>query len=170
MKNFQTVLEVSETNKPTSLHNEKTKRAEKEEEDRDILKHVEPEDLLSYGFIPEFIGRLPVHTSLEELNEAQLIRVMTEPKNALTKQFAKLLEMDGVKLHFTDGALTELAKAAIKRGTGARGLRSLMEKMMLDTMYEIPDSNDIASVKITDKVVLGQATPVFQRRQKKAAA
>ena len=95
---------------------------------------------------------------------------MTEPKNALTKQFAKLLEMDGVKLHFTDGALTELAKAAIKRGTGARGLRSLMEKMMLDTMYEIPDSNDIVSVKITDKVVLGQATPVFQRRQKKAAA
>ena len=151
-------------------NNKKTKRAEKEEEDRDILKHVEPEDLLSYGFIPEFIGRLPVHTSLEELNEAQLIRVMTEPKNALTKQFAKLLEMDGVKLHFTDGALTELAKAAIKRGTGARGLRSLMEKMMLDTMYEIPDSNDIASVKITDKVVLGQATPVFQRRQKKAAA
>ncbi|MEE2947306.1 MAG: ATP-dependent Clp protease ATP-binding subunit ClpX [Verrucomicrobiota bacterium] len=150
---------------------DKAKKDDKADpEDRDILKHVEPEDLLSYGFIPEFIGRLPVHTSLEELNEAQLVRVMTEPRNALTKQFAKLFEMDGVKLHFTDGALTELAKAAIKRGTGARGLRSLMEKLMLDTMYEIPDSTDIVSVKVTDKVVLGQATPVFQRRQKKAAA
>ena len=139
-------------------------------EDKDILKHVEPEDLLSYGFIPEFIGRLPVHTSLEELDEAQLVRVMTEPKNALLKQFAKLFEMDGVKLNFTESALTELAKAAIKRGTGARGLRSLMEKLMLDTMFEIPDSTDIVSVKVTDKVVLGQAEPVFQRRQKKAAA
>ena len=108
-------------------------------EDKDILKHVEPEDLLSYGFIPEFIGRLPVHTSLEELDETQLVRVMTEPKNALIKQFAKLFEMDGVKLNFTDDALTELAKAAIKRGAGARGLRSLMEKLMLDTMFEIPD-------------------------------
>ena len=150
---------------------DKSKKDDKADpEERDILKHVEPEDLLSYGFIPEFIGRLPVHTSLEELNEAQLVRVMTEPRNALTKQFAKLFEMDGVKLHFTDGALAELAKAAIKRGTGARGLRSLMEKLMLDTMYEIPDSTDIVSVKVTDKVVLGQATPVFQRRQKKAAA
>jgi len=139
-------------------------------EDKDILKHIEPEDLLSYGFIPEFIGRLPVHTSLEELDEEQLVRVMTEPKNALIKQFAKLFEMDGVKLNFTESALTELAKAAIKRGTGARGLRSLMEKLMLDTMFEIPDSTDIVSVKVTDKVVLGQAEPVFQRRQKKAAA
>jgi ATP-dependent Clp protease ATP-binding subunit ClpX len=139
-------------------------------EDKDILRHVEPEDLLSYGFIPEFIGRLPVHTSLEELDEAQLVRVMTEPKNALIKQFSMLFEMDGVKLNFTDNALTELAKAAIKRGTGARGLRSLMEKLMLDTMYEIPDSTDIVSVKVTDKVVLGQAEPTFQRRQKKVAA
>ena len=86
---------------------------------REALKHVEPEDLLSYGFIPEFIGRLPVHTSLEQLDEAQLVRVMTEPKNALIKQFSKLFEMDGVKLNFTESALTELAKAAIKCGTGA---------------------------------------------------
>ena len=111
-----------------------------------------------------------MHTSLEELDEAQLVRVMTEPKNALIKQFAKLFEMDGVKLNFTESALTELAKAAIKRGAGARGLRSLMEKLMLDTMFEIPDATDIISVKVTDKVVLGQAEPVFQRRQKKAAA
>ena len=135
-----------------------------------ILRHVEPEDLLGYGFIPEFIGRLPVHTALQELDEEQLVRVMTEPKNALIKQYAKLLEMDGVKLNITDGAMRELAKAAIKRGTGARGLRSLMEKLMLDTMYEIPDAEDISSVKIDEKVALGQAQPAIHRRQKKAAA
>ena len=135
-----------------------------------ILRHVEPEDLLGYGFIPEFIGRLPVHTALQELDEEQLVRVMTEPKNALIKQYAKLLEIDGVKLNITDGAMRELAKAAIKRGTGARGLRSLMEKLMLDTMYEIPDADDISSVKIDEKVVLGQAQPAIHRRQKKAAA
>ena len=135
-----------------------------------ILRHVEPEDLLGYGFIPEFIGRLPVHTALQEFDEEQLVRVMTEPKNALIKQYAKLLEMDGVKLNITDGAMRELAKAAIKRGTGARGLRSLMEKLMLDTMYEIPDADDISSVKIDEKVVLGQAQPAIHRRQKKAAA
>jgi len=135
-----------------------------------ILRHVEPEDLLGYGFIPEFIGRLPVHTALQELDEEQLVRVMTEPKNALIKQYAKLLEMDGVKLNITDGAMRELAKAAIKRGTGARGLRSLMEKLMLDTMYEIPDADDISSVKIDQKVVLDQAQPAIHRRQKKAAA
>ena len=135
-----------------------------------ILRHVEPEDLLGYGFIPEFIGRLPVHTALQELDEEQLVRVMTEPKNALIKQYAKLLEMEGVKLNITDGAMRELAKAAIKRGTGARGLRSLMEKLMLDTMYEIPDADDISSVKIDEKVALGQAQPAIHRRQKKAAA
>ena len=126
-----------------------------------ILRHVEPEDLLGYGFIPEFIGRLPVHTALQELDEEQLVRVMTEPKNALIKQYAKLLEMDGVKLNITDGAMRELAKAAIKRGTGARGLRSLMEKLMLDTMYEIPDAEDISSVKIDEKVALGQAATAY---------
>ncbi len=135
-----------------------------------ILNHVEPEDLLGYGFIPEFIGRLPVHTALQELDQEQLMRVMTEPKNALIKQYSKLLEIDGVKLNITNGALRELANAAIKRGTGARGLRSLMEKLMLETMYEIPDSDDISSVKIDEKVVLGQAQPIIHRRQKKAAA
>ena len=137
---------------------------------KNILRHVEPEDLLSYGFIPEFIGRLPVHTALHELDQEQLVRVMTEPKNALIKQYAKLLEIDGVKLNITKGALMVLANAAIKRGTGARGLRSLMEELMLETMYEIPDSDDISSVKIDEKVALGQAQPIIHRRQKKAAA
>ena len=134
------------------------------------MSYVEPEDLLGYGFIPEFIGRLPVHTVLQELDQEQLVQVMTEPKNALIKQYAKLLEIDGVKLNITKGALKELANAAIKRGTGARGLRSLMEKLMLETMYEIPDADDISSVKIDEKVALGESQPIIHRRQKKAAA
>jgi len=147
-----------------------TKNSNKGLEQKNIFRYVEPEDLLGYGFIPEFIGRLPVHTALQELDQEQLVRVMTEPKNALIKQYAKLLEIDGVKLTITNGALRELANAAIKRGTGARGLRSLMEKLMLETMYEIPDSDDILSVKIDEKVALGQAQPIIHRRQKKAAA
>ena len=148
----------------------KTKNSNEGLEQKNILSYVEPEDLLGYGFIPEFIGRLPVHTALQELDQEQLMRVMTEPKNALIKQYAKLLEIDGVKLNITNGALKELANAAIKRGTGARGLRSLMEKLMLETMYEIPDADDISSVKIDEKVALGQAQPIIHRRQKKAAA
>ena len=113
---------------------------------------------------------MPVHTVLQELDQEQLVQVMTEPKNALIKQYAKLLEIDGVKLNITKGALKELANAAIKRGTGARGLRSLMEKLMLETMYEIPDADDISSVKIDEKVALGESQPIIHRRQKKAAA
>ena len=148
----------------------KTKNSNEGLEQKNILSYVEPEDLLGYGFIPEFIGRLPVHTALQELDQEQLVQVMTEPKNALIKQYAKLLEIDGVKLNITKGALKELANAAIKRGTGARGLRSLMEKLMLETMYEIPDADDISSVKIDEKVALGESQPIIHRRQKKAAA
>ena len=149
---------------------DKTKNSNEGLEQKNILSYVEPEDLLGYGFIPEFIGRLPVHTVLQELDQEQLVQVMTEPKNALIKQYAKLLEIDGVKLNITKGALKELANAAIKRGTGARGLRSLMEKLMLETMYEIPDADDISSVKIDEKVALGESQPIIHRRQKKAAA
>ena len=149
---------------------DKTKNSNGGLEQKNILSYVEPEDLLGYGFIPEFIGRLPVHTVLQELDQEQLVQVMTEPKNALIKQYAKLLEIDGVKLNITKGALKELANAAIKRGTGARGLRSLMEKLMLETMYEIPDADDISSVKIDEKVALGESQPIIHRRQKKAAA
>ena len=149
---------------------DKTKNSNEGLEQKNILSYVEPEDLLGYGFIPEFIGRLPVHAVLQELDQKQLVQVMTEPKNALIKQYAKLLEIDGVKLNITKGALKELSNAAIKRGTGARGLRSLMEKLMLETMYEIPDADDISSVKIDEKVALGESQPIIHRRQKKAAA
>ncbi len=137
---------------------------------RAVLQHVEPEDLLSYGFIPEFIGRLPMVTVLEELTEEQLCQILTEPKNALTKQYAKLLSLDGVDLEFSKDALHELSAQAIKKGTGARALRGLLEKLMLEVMYEIPGSDDIASVKVTSSVVREQSKPLIRRKEKQAAA
>jgi ATP-dependent Clp protease ATP-binding subunit ClpX len=136
----------------------------------EILTHVEPEDLLNYGFIPEFIGRLPVTTTLAELSETQLISILTEPKNALTKQYAKLLAMDGVELEFTPDALTELSVLAHKKGTGARALRGLIEKIMLEVMYEVPGSTDILHIKITRPAVLGEGKPIIRRKENQAAA
>jgi ATP-dependent Clp protease ATP-binding subunit ClpX len=137
---------------------------------RNVLQHVEPEDLLTYGFIPEFIGRLPMVSVLEELTEEQLFQILTEPKNALTKQYGKLLALDGVELEFSKDALYELSAQAIKKGTGARALRGILEKLMLDVMYEAPGSDDIISVKITSAVVREGAKPVIRRKENKAAA
>jgi len=136
----------------------------------EIIAKVEPEDLLAYGFIPEFIGRLPMTTVLEELDRDQLIQVMTDTKHALTKQFAKLMAMEGVELDFTRGALEELADQAIKKGTGARALRGVIERLMLDVMYEIPGSEDIVGVKLTRAVVKGDAKPLIRRKADQAAA
>jgi ATP-dependent Clp protease ATP-binding subunit ClpX len=139
-------------------------------EPKSVLQYVEPEDLLSYGFIPEFIGRLPMVTVLEELTEEQLISILTDTKNALTKQFAKLMAMEGVELEFSSDALIELAALAIRKGTGARALRGILEKIMLDVMYEVPGADDIIAVKITRPVVVDQAKPIIRRRQDQAAA
>lgn len=135
-----------------------------------IAHHVEPEDLLAYGFIPELIGRLPMISVLDELSVEQLVSIMTDTRNALTKQYAKLLAMDDVKLEFTPDALQELAAQAMKKGTGARALRSLLEKLMLDIMYEIPSSKDVQSVTISRPVVLGEVPPLIRRKQGQAAA
>jgi len=135
-----------------------------------ILKLVEPEDLLGFGFIPEFIGRLPMITALEELTGEQLVAVLTETRNALTKQFAKLMWMEGVELEFTPDALRELAAQALKKGTGARALRALLEKLMLDVMYDVPGSDDILAVKISSAVVRGEAPPLIRRKADQAAA
>src|SRR5207302_10633083 len=135
----------------------------------EILQFAEPEDLLSFGFIPEFIGRLPMVTVLAELTEAQLVAVLTETKNALTKQYAKLMAMEGVELEFSPEALRELAAQAMKKGTGARALRSLLEKLMLDVMFDIPTSDDIVGVKITRPVVLGETKPLLRRKADQAA-
>jgi ATP-dependent Clp protease ATP-binding subunit ClpX len=136
----------------------------------EILQHVEPEDLLNYGFIPEFVGRLPVVTTLAELNEEQLVSILAEPKNALTKQFAKLLAMEGVDLEFTPDALTELASQALKKGTGARALRSLIERLMLDVMYDVPEGGNIVHVKVTRPVVIGESKPILRRKPDAEAA
>ena len=136
----------------------------------EILQYAEPEDLLYFGFIPEFVGRLPVVTTLAELTEEQLVSILTETKNALTKQYAKLMAMEGVELEFTPDALKELAAQALKKGTGARALRSLLEKLMLDLMYEAPDGGDIIHVKITRPVVSGESKPIVRRKQDAEAA
>jgi ATP-dependent Clp protease ATP-binding subunit ClpX len=139
--------------------------------DRDkVLQFVEPEDLIAFGFIPEFIGRLPMTTVLEELTQDQLVSILTETKSALTKQYGKLLAMEGVELEFTDDALRELAAQAIEKGTGARALRSLLEKLMLDVMYNIPSDEDIVSVTVTRPAVLGEAKPLLRRKSDQAAA
>jgi ATP-dependent Clp protease ATP-binding subunit ClpX len=139
-------------------------------ERQELLQYVEPEDLLSFGFIPEFVGRLPMVTVLAELTEAQLVSILTETRNALTRQYAKLLAMEGVELEFSQDSLTELAVQALRKGTGARALRSLLEKLMLDVMYDVPSSDDILHVMITRGVVAGESKPVIRRKQGRAAA
>jgi ATP-dependent Clp protease ATP-binding subunit ClpX len=134
-----------------------------------ILAHVEPEDLIGFGFIPEFVGRLPMVTVLEQLTEDQLVSILTEPRNALTKQYTKLLSMEGIELEFSPDALRELAAQAIKKGTGARALRSLIEKLMLDVMFEAP-GGDITGIKINRQVVIGETKPILRRKNDKAAA
>jgi ATP-dependent Clp protease ATP-binding subunit ClpX len=136
----------------------------------ELLQQVEPEDLLNAGFIPEFVGRLPIVTTLDQLTEQQMVSILCEPKNALTKQFAKLMAMEGAELEFTPDALTELAAQALKKGTGARALRGLIEKLLLDLMYEVPESNNILSIKITRPVVLGEGKPVVRLKQDAQAA
>ncbi|MCQ2008561.1 MAG: ATP-dependent protease ATP-binding subunit ClpX [Sporolactobacillus sp.] len=127
----------------------------------DALKNVLPEDLLKFGLIPEFIGRLPVISTLKQLDEKALVDILTKPKNALVKQYKKLLELDDVDLEFTDDALESIAKLAIERKTGARGLRSIIEGMMLDVMYELPSRDDIEKCVITKETVEGKARPTL---------
>ncbi|MFJ8512549.1 ATP-dependent protease ATP-binding subunit ClpX [Lysinibacillus xylanilyticus] len=124
-----------------------------------IMAKLIPEDLLKFGLIPEFIGRLPVLASLEQLNEAALVQILTEPKNALAKQYQKMLELDGVELEFDEGALSEIAKEAIERKTGARGLRSIIESTMLDVMYELPSREDVKKCIITAKTITEKEKP-----------
>ncbi|WP_067933044.1 ATP-dependent protease ATP-binding subunit ClpX [Alicyclobacillus kakegawensis] len=129
--------------------------------DEDILSKVLPEDLMKFGLIPEFTGRLPVVTTLTALDEQALKQILVEPKNALVKQYQKLLEMDGVKLEFEDEALSSIAREAIKRGTGARGLRSIIEGIMLDVMYELPARDDVQRCLITKEAVTREQGPVL---------
>ncbi|GGI84491.1 ATP-dependent Clp protease ATP-binding subunit ClpX [Polymorphobacter multimanifer] len=134
-----------------------------------LLRQCEPEDLLRFGLIPEFIGRLPVIATLEDLDEDALIKILTEPKNALSKQYARLFEMEGVKLTFNADALSAIAKRAIERRTGARGLRSIMESILLESMFELPGMEGLEEVQVDKEVVAGLKEPIRLMKQDKAA-
>jgi ATP-dependent Clp protease ATP-binding subunit ClpX len=135
------------------------KTEENEQSIGELLGEVEPEDLIHYGLIPEFVGRLPVVATLEELDEDALVQILVEPKNALTKQYHKLFEMEGVELEFRDDALTAVARRAMERKTGARGLRTILENVLLDTMYDLPSATDAKKVVVDEAVVIGETQP-----------
>ncbi len=137
----------------------------------DLLGEVEPEDLIKYGLIPEFVGRLPVVATLEELDEEALIEILTEPRNALTKQYQKLFDMEGVELEFREDALRAVARKAMQRKTGARGLRTILENVLLDTMYDLPSMANATKVVVDDAVVTGETKPyVIYETDEPAAA
>jgi ATP-dependent Clp protease ATP-binding subunit ClpX len=153
-----------------SLLDSKPAGAEADEVNRKSPLDIEPGDLITFGLIPEFIGRLTVECQMDQLTEAELIRVLTEPKNALVKQYSRLLGMENVELIVNKDALSALANQAIQRGTGARGLRSVFEKLMLDVMYDVPSRTDVKSVTVTEAVVKGERAPVIKKRSERAAA
>ncbi len=138
----------------------------------EVLHEVEPEDLIRFGLIPEFVGRLPVVATLEELDEIALMRILTEPKNAITKQYQKLFEMESCELEFRDDALRSAAKKAMERKTGARGLRTILEHVLLDTMYELPSMENVSKVVIDESVINGDNKPyiMYEREKKQLAA
>lgn len=133
----------------------------------DILKHIMPEDLLNYGMIPEFVGRVPVIVTLDALDDEALVQILTEPKNALVRQYQKFFELDGVKLDFEADALKAIAEEAIRRKTGARGLRAIMEEVMLEVMYDIPSRNDVMKVQVTKDAVEKRDPPIVVLRERK---
>jgi len=137
------------------------KTKEEKQSHSEVLQQVEPEDLIKYGLIPEFIGRLPVLTMLDELDEVQLIQILTEPKNAITKQYGKLFEMENAKLEIRTEALRAVAQKAIERKAGARGLRSILEHALLETMYDLPSLNGVEKVIIDEAVIRGESKPYF---------
>ena len=132
-----------------------------ERSNAELMSQVRPEDLLKFGLIPEFIGRLPVLVTLNSLDEDALMRILTEPKNALVRQYSKLLSFDSVELEFTEDALRTIAKQALERKSGARGLRAIIEGVMTDTMYELPSMENVKKCVITKEAVLGQAKPTL---------
>jgi ATP-dependent Clp protease ATP-binding subunit ClpX len=136
-------------------------RGPDERQTGEIIRDVEPEDLLKFGLIPEFIGRLAVVATLDDLDESALVEILTKPKNALVKQYQRLFEMEGVRLDFTEGALQSVARRAVLRRTGARGLRSIMENILLDTMFELPSLEGVEEVVINGEVAEGQAKPLY---------
>ncbi|MEG9861058.1 MAG: ATP-dependent Clp protease ATP-binding subunit ClpX [Parvularculales bacterium] len=152
---------ISKRGKDTSIGFGAAIQADDERKTGEILKGLEPEDLLQFGLIPEFVGRVPVLATLEDLDEDALVQILTEPKNALTKQYERLFEMENTKLKFSGDALRKIAKKAIERKTGARGLRSILENILLDTMFDLPELEEVEEVVVSGEVVDGNAAPLL---------
>ena len=163
-KVIQSRTEKSGIGFAASVHSKTDKRA------ADLFKEAEPEDLIKFGLIPELVGRLPVVATLGELTESAMVQILTEPRNALVKQYQKLFSMDGVELEIRPSALTAIARKAIKRKTGARGLRSIMENALIDTMFDLPTMDGVAKVVIDEHIVEEGAKPLLVYREKKASA
>jgi ATP-dependent Clp protease ATP-binding subunit ClpX len=138
----------------------------------ETLKNLEPEDLIKYGLIPEFIGRMPIVATLDDLDEKSLVRILKEPKNSLIKQYQKLFEFENVELEFKDDAILEIAKKAISKKTGARGLRSILENILLKTMFDLPELENVLKVTVDKSTVLGESEPVitYGKKQSTSAA
>ncbi|KAB2310409.1 ATP-dependent Clp protease ATP-binding subunit ClpX [Betaproteobacteria bacterium SCN2] len=147
----------------------KVKSVDEKKRDMELLHTVEPEDLIKYGLIPEFVGRLPVVAVLDELDEAALMQILTEPKNALSKQFTKLFKMEGVELEFREGALKAIAKKALDRRTGARGLRSIIEHALLDLMFDLPSMQNVSKVVVDEQMINGEGPPLLIYSDQSAA-
>lgn len=143
--------------------NAEVKKKDETKKLAELFRQVEPTDLVKFGLIPEFIGRLPVIATLEELDEAALMQILTEPKNALTRQYQSLFQMENVDLVFEESALRAIAKKALERNTGARGLRSIMENVLLETMYDLPSRKDIGTVVVNEAVIQGEAEPEYKK-------
>ena len=154
---------IAQREKGTSIGFGAQVKHPEEERIGDTIKKLEPEDLLKYGLIPEFIGRMPIVATLRDLDEKSLIRILNEPKNSLTKQYKRLFELENVKLAFKENAISEISKKAIKKKTGARGLRSILEAILLQTMYELPSLEDVSEVIIDESVVKGRSEPKLVR-------
>lgn len=163
---LEKIIERREGNQSIGFESHIVKKAERRE--RGIFKDATAHDIVKFGLIPELVGRLPVMVTLDDLDQEALVRIISEPKNSLIKQYQKLFHMDGVQLTFADGALDEIAAEALKRNTGARGLRSILEKLMTQLMYDIPSRDDISQVRITPEYVRGTGTPVLVPKEAEA--
>ena len=152
---------ISQRDKGTSIGFGADVKDSQEKKTGEWMKGLEPEDLLKYGLIPEFIGRLPMIATLEDLDEKSLIKILQEPKNSLTKQYQELFKLDGAKLSFKENALKEIALKAIRKKTGARGLRSILENILLKTMYDLPSQENVEEVIVDSNAVKGQSQPII---------
>jgi ATP-dependent Clp protease ATP-binding subunit ClpX len=169
---LEKIIEARTGRKQIGFTKEEVDSGRARELEVNLFAETEPDDLLRYGLIPELVGRLPVAVSLQALDEEALVRILKEPKNALTKQYAKLFELEDVKLIFEDAALRAIAKNAIKRGTGARGLRSIVEELLVNVMFELPSQDDVEELRVTEATVVNRTSPLIEsspKRQKKEA-